>query len=325
MQLFDMAIADIAAGAMALPDQRSIARLGILFHCVDERCVPAPTIDSGHAHAALKQIKRRFTSHAAAFGNIVGLAVGGAGARVYQHDLERRERMADALEFGLDVLCRCDIAIREVPEVEFHRGLEAPFERHLIDSDGPLPTIHGRGEMPRRIEMRRAVGRQSDPFDSPTFAVRQIFLFQPRKEFQNIGCRRLMIEIVDLRPITGRIGRDVVFKWNRNVDSLACHVCSPVSARLRLRFSPPAHEPCARHQPLYCLIIQDMDGRNKSGHNYEEKLMPAYWVARSKINDPVEYKKYTDLVPAIIEKFGGKVLARGGRFQIMEGPDKFHR
>ena len=53
--------------------------------------------------------------------------------------------------------------------------------------------------------------------------------------------------------------------------------------------------------------------------------MPAYWVARSKVNDPVEYKKYTDLVPGIIAKFGGKVLARGGRFQIMEGPDKFHR
>jgi uncharacterized protein (DUF1330 family) len=24
--------------------------------------------------------------------------------------------------------------------------------------------------------------------------------------------------------------------------------------------------------------------------------MPAYWLARSKINDPVEYKKYTDRV-----------------------------
>src|ERR1700704_276076 len=57
----------------------------------------------------------------------------------------------------------------------------------------------------------------------------------------------------------------------------------------------------------------------------EEKVMPVYWVARSKINDPVEYKKYTDLVPAIITKFGGKVLARGGRYQIMEGPQKFHR
>jgi uncharacterized protein (DUF1330 family) len=53
--------------------------------------------------------------------------------------------------------------------------------------------------------------------------------------------------------------------------------------------------------------------------------MPAYWVPRSRIIDPVEYKKYTDRIPAIIAKYGGKVLARGGRFQIMEGPDTFHR
>src|ERR1044071_4793646 len=53
--------------------------------------------------------------------------------------------------------------------------------------------------------------------------------------------------------------------------------------------------------------------------------MPAYWVARSKINDPAEYKKYTDRVPAIIARYGCKVLARGGRFQIMEGPHKFQR
>jgi uncharacterized protein (DUF1330 family) len=53
--------------------------------------------------------------------------------------------------------------------------------------------------------------------------------------------------------------------------------------------------------------------------------MPAYWVARSKINDPVQYKKYTDLVPAILKKYSGTVLARGGRYQIMEGPETFHR
>jgi uncharacterized protein (DUF1330 family) len=53
--------------------------------------------------------------------------------------------------------------------------------------------------------------------------------------------------------------------------------------------------------------------------------MPAYWIARSKINDPVAYKKYTDLVPGIIAKFGGRVLARGGRHQIMEGPRRFQR
>jgi uncharacterized protein (DUF1330 family) len=53
--------------------------------------------------------------------------------------------------------------------------------------------------------------------------------------------------------------------------------------------------------------------------------MVAYWVARSKVNDPAQYKKYTDLVPAIIAKFGGKILARGGKFKILEGPEKFHR
>jgi uncharacterized protein (DUF1330 family) len=53
--------------------------------------------------------------------------------------------------------------------------------------------------------------------------------------------------------------------------------------------------------------------------------MPAYWLARSRIHDPVEYKKYTDLVPGIINKHGGKVLARGGNYQIMEGPEDFHR
>ncbi len=53
--------------------------------------------------------------------------------------------------------------------------------------------------------------------------------------------------------------------------------------------------------------------------------MPAYWVARSKVNDPLAYKKYADQVPPILAKYGGRPLARGGRFQIMEGPEKFQR
>ena len=53
--------------------------------------------------------------------------------------------------------------------------------------------------------------------------------------------------------------------------------------------------------------------------------MSAYWIARSKVNDPVEYKKYADLVPPILAKYGGRPLARGGRFQIMEGTEKFQR
>ena len=48
-------------------------------------------------------------------------------------------------------------------------------------------------------------------------------------------------------------------------------------------------------------------------------------MARAKINDPDQYKKYTDRVPAILQKFGAKILARGGKFQILEGPETFGR
>ena len=53
--------------------------------------------------------------------------------------------------------------------------------------------------------------------------------------------------------------------------------------------------------------------------------MPAYWVARAKVNDATQYKRYTDLVPAIIQKYGGKVMARGGRFESLEEPQNFNR
>ncbi|HUL93372.1 MAG TPA: DUF1330 domain-containing protein [Burkholderiales bacterium] len=53
--------------------------------------------------------------------------------------------------------------------------------------------------------------------------------------------------------------------------------------------------------------------------------MPAYWLARARVNDPVEYRKYTDRVPAILAKYGAKVLARGGRYQTLEGAEKFNR
>ena len=53
--------------------------------------------------------------------------------------------------------------------------------------------------------------------------------------------------------------------------------------------------------------------------------MPAYWVARARITDPVQYKRYTDRVPEIVSRYGGRILARGGRYRIMEGPEDFHR
>ena len=53
--------------------------------------------------------------------------------------------------------------------------------------------------------------------------------------------------------------------------------------------------------------------------------MPAYWLARSRITDAATYQKYADRVPAILARHGGRVLARGGRYQIMAGPENFQR
>ena len=53
--------------------------------------------------------------------------------------------------------------------------------------------------------------------------------------------------------------------------------------------------------------------------------MPAYWIAHARVNDPVEYKKYTDQVPGILARYGGRVLARGGDYRINEGDDDFRQ
>jgi len=53
--------------------------------------------------------------------------------------------------------------------------------------------------------------------------------------------------------------------------------------------------------------------------------MPAYWIARSKINNPENYTKYTSRLAPILEKYEAKVLSRGGNFKIMEGPEYFER
>ena len=53
--------------------------------------------------------------------------------------------------------------------------------------------------------------------------------------------------------------------------------------------------------------------------------MKAYWVARSKIVNKINYKKYTDLILDIIEKYNGNILARGDNFKVLEDTDQFYR
>jgi uncharacterized protein (DUF1330 family) len=47
--------------------------------------------------------------------------------------------------------------------------------------------------------------------------------------------------------------------------------------------------------------------------------MPGYVIANVRVQDPGAYEQYRQMVPAIIERFGGRYLVRGGRGQVVEG------
>jgi uncharacterized protein (DUF1330 family) len=47
--------------------------------------------------------------------------------------------------------------------------------------------------------------------------------------------------------------------------------------------------------------------------------MKAYWIAHVDVSDPERYQQYTQRAPAAFAAFGGKLLARGGRSEAMEG------
>src|SRR5262249_43857782 len=87
-------------------------------HRVNERRVPAPPVGSSHSYATFQQVQRRLASHAAAPGDIIGAAVGGTSACVHNDNLERRKRVADALEFGFNIFGGCDIAVGEMSAIE---------------------------------------------------------------------------------------------------------------------------------------------------------------------------------------------------------------
>ncbi len=53
--------------------------------------------------------------------------------------------------------------------------------------------------------------------------------------------------------------------------------------------------------------------------------MPAYLIVRAKVTDMAQYQKYMKLTPAIVEKYGGKFIIRGGEKLVLEGPDSPER
>ena len=54
-------------------------------------------------------------------------------------------------------------------------------------------------------------------------------------------------------------------------------------------------------------------------------MKPGYWIARSKILDEDRYFDYVRQAGSASREFGAQILARGGRFELLEGSSIFHR
>ena len=53
--------------------------------------------------------------------------------------------------------------------------------------------------------------------------------------------------------------------------------------------------------------------------------MPAYLIVRANVTDMQQYQEYMKLTPAIVEKYGGKFIIRGGDKVVLEGPETTDR
>jgi uncharacterized protein (DUF1330 family) len=53
--------------------------------------------------------------------------------------------------------------------------------------------------------------------------------------------------------------------------------------------------------------------------------MSAYWIGRAQMRDLEGYKRYGSLVAAAAKIYPNQVLARAGKYQVVEGPDDFDR
>ena len=49
--------------------------------------------------------------------------------------------------------------------------------------------------------------------------------------------------------------------------------------------------------------------------------MPAYMIVQVNVTDMEQYSEYMKLTPAILKKYGGKFVVRGGEKVVLEGPE----
>ncbi len=206
---------------MPLPDDFRVAGFRPFFGGMAEGCVPAPGIGTDNFYAAFGQIQRSFRAQT---DTLIGEVVSSIDrTRLDEDDVQRRQRIVNACQLSRNLVSSNHVAMRHCAKIQFHARAQKPVQRCFIYTGGRACTaVGGRMVMPGRVHMGAVMCGQFKHLYGPTFAIRQVILFQAREEHSDLFPARLVGNIFDLRSHHLGIRDDIVGDRDGKVDE-ACH------------------------------------------------------------------------------------------------------
>src|SRR5262249_32114028 len=91
------------------------------------------------------------------------------------------------------------------------------------------------------------------------------------------------------------------------------------AGRQELRGAGRARPGTLERQPAAHDGVFHREPRHAGARSQGRHAMSAYVVVQVDVKDPVRYEAYRKMVPASLEKFGGRFIVRGGATHTMEG------
>ena len=131
--------------------------------------------------------------------------------------------MSDLCELALEIGWLYHKAVIVIAKVQLNAALHEPFERYLVNCDGPLAAVDGRVIVPGRVHVSAVVGAELDTLYRPTFAVGQIAWLETGKKGAYLLGGVLVSVLFDLRQHERRIRLNVGFETHRDIDESFGH------------------------------------------------------------------------------------------------------
>jgi len=138
--------------------------------------------------------------------------------------------VADAFELAFDVSRGGDIAVGQMPEIQLHGRLVAPFERHLINpprwlAAGLQGVVHGGEVVIGGVQMCAVVGADGAALDGRIFTAWKLVDPNPHK-LRHGGGGLVVVDVFDLRQRVRRIALDPGLERRGDVDQATRHGAS---------------------------------------------------------------------------------------------------